>query len=594
MDNNYIPKLLIIAPYPGLTKIIDEIKEQKKDVYIDVECGNLQEGVTLAMNHMNKNYDAIISRGGTLLEIQKAVNIPSIEIKFSTYDMIRILKMTDGLQTGIALIGYPSFTKCAQTVCQLVNRNVTIITIHNEAEAKKAVLRLKGTEIGILIGDQIVHTIAKENNVNCILFLSGPEAVSEAIEQAVDYCRFIHQNQVEVSKLHTIINNLDEKILAEDNNKEWSYCNYDKYSESEIHDYLSRKITGSEISDYFQSKDYLWAASLYAGPEFGKLCIANRLVPYVPKNDSKIKICDWLNMPQLYYYKYNGNDKKMVKLTEDVTAYGSSLLSVLLVGEKGVGKLHIAYAMHKESSKRKKLFAEIECECLKKDEFEGFLEDYKNILYGKEGGTVYFKGVDCLPLETQEAVIDYIGNSMVKKNIRLIFSSSIPIEPLVESKLIQRRLGSILTELILTVPSLRERPGCIEGIADMMLHEYNMAYGKQVIGFDSTAQKMLVEYPWPGNINQLKRVISSVLLKCNSYHITANDLKVELEQEKRLADYSLQEDNILEIKPNQTLYQINRNIIQKILKEENMNHTKTAQRLGIGRSTLWRILKTEE
>lgn len=591
MDNNYIPQILIVAPYPGLVKIAEGIKRKRIDVHIDIELGNLKEGVFVAKSKMGKEYDAVISRGGTLLELQKEISIPVIEIKFSTYDMVRIIEMTDDLHTNIAFVGFSNFTKCAEIVCALMNKKAHIITIRNEEEARDVVKQLRGEDVGVIIGDQVVHSVARENNMNCILFLSGPEAVEEAVDQAIEYSRLTRSSRQEIFKLHTIINNIDEKVLARDEEGNWLFCNFDRYREPDIYEFLERKLQNSEQKDFFQDEEYIWSVNIYGGPQFGKLCVARKIVPVVAENEGAIQIRDWLNMPQLYYYKYYGDDKKMAALSDDVCVYGRSLLPVLLYGEKGVGKLHIAYAMHKESSKRSRLFAEIECENLTRQEFKQILEKYKNILYGKESGTVYLKNVDCLCSEVQRDVIDYIEHPSVRRNVRLIYSTTNSIEFLVESGIMMKKLGALFTELVLPIPPLRERPGCIEGIADMMLHEYNMVYGKQVVGFDGRAKKMLMEFHWPGNINQLKRVISSIIVYCSSYRISGEELKKQLEQEVQLEKSVLSKEEAFQIDLKKPLAQIERDIVEMVLKEEKMNKTKTAERLEIGRSTLWRILK---
>lgn len=126
------PKILIVAPYRGLFEIALTFKNERKDVILDVVNGNLGEGVAIAVQMQKNGYDVIVSRGGTALEIKKAVNIPVVDIEFSAYDMMRILHMTDRLYARIAIVGYPSIAKCARIVSELMNRKVCVRTIKFE------------------------------------------------------------------------------------------------------------------------------------------------------------------------------------------------------------------------------------------------------------------------------------------------------------------------------------------------------------------------------------------------------------------------------------------------------------------------------
>ena len=86
-------------------------------------------------------------------------------------------------------------------------------------------------------------------------------------------------------------------------------------------------------------------------------------------------------------------------------------------------------------------------------------------------------------------------------------------------------------------------------------------------------------------------MISSIIVYCSSYRISGEELKKQLEQEVQLEKSVLSKEEAFQIDLKKPLAQIERDIVEMVLKEEKMNKTKTAERLEIGRSTLWRILK---
>jgi len=588
-------KILLIAPYKGLYEMANSLKYERDDVLIDVENGNLSEGAQIAERLQYNGYDAIVSRGGTTLEIKRVVELPVIDIEFTAYDMMRILRMTDCMSAKEAIVGYPSIAKCAKIVSELMNRDICVKTIDNEDEAREVMKQLRDQGFNIIIGDQIVHNIAMKQNMNSILFLSGPESLNQSIDEAVKISKLNRRKNKQIKYLEKLLCLSKEKIYAIDEDRQLFYNDWDVTDKTFEH---FKEITEAEMDEvsnilWETENEFVWKVRKYQVNENEiriTACYAEKYCADTGTTEESIQIKSVDSMPEMFYYKYYGQDEEMKQLSEDVSDYGRTLLPILLIGEQGTGKTNMAYAMHKESAKRSQLFAEISCERLCLREFERIFTKYKDILYSKDGGTVYFDNIDKMPEETQKHVLAYLSTPAIVKNFRFIFSATSNIEERVRRGAFHKKLAKIISELVLSVPPLRDRPSCIEEIAGMIIHELNMKHGKNVIGFDAVAREKLRQYYWPGNITQLYRVISELILRCTSARISAAALNNKINQE-RFVSYPQPFDLGLNLK--QPLDNIIDDIIQIVMKEENMNQTKVTERLGISRSTLWRRLSNQ-
>jgi transcriptional regulator with PAS, ATPase and Fis domain len=112
---------------------------------------------------------------------------------------------------------------------------------------------------------------------------------------------------------------------------------------------------------------------------------------------------------------------------------------------------------------------------------------------------------------------------------------------------------------------------------------------KEVLGFDADALNILKSYDWPGNYNQFKKIINELVMNTSSSYIKASAVSKLLKKENSTSHPN---SDLMELSiTDKTLEDINLDIIQRVLSEENGNQSSTAKRLGISRTTLWRMLQ---
>lgn len=262
-------------------------------------------------------------------------------------------------------------------------------------------------------------------------------------------------------------------------------------------------------------------------------------------------------------------------------------VNLLLLGESGSGKDHLAEAIHASGSRRTKPFVKIDCAGIPAELFEselfgfekGTFTDAQSRKLGKletvQGGTVYFDDIASLAPALQAKLLRAIqerrftrlgGNQTLSLDGRVISSSSIPAGELLAG--LRRDLFYRINVVTLTLPPLRERREDIPRLARSFL-------ARRKRGIDAEAMRMLGEHDWPGNIRELRNVIERAVLVEEGKMITPAALP------------PLTTDFVTSAGRNQwTLDELESRYIREILCQTRSNYTRTARILGINRKTL--------
>ncbi|MDB8030390.1 helix-turn-helix domain-containing protein, partial [[Eubacterium] rectale] len=258
---------------------------------------------------------------------------------------------------------------------------------------------------------------------------------------------------------------------------------------------------------------------------------------------------------------------------------------VLILGENGTGKGKAASLIYKQSNYKHAPFYSIDCSLIKERKWHSLLNN-ENSPLNEVDSTVFFEKADALSLEQIGDLFQYIDQTKLCTRMRLIVSLSTNNSNQPAFATIRTFMENHLSCLTLNLPPLRERIDDFSGITALYLHRFNVSLGKQIIGFDVEAMEKMLSYNWPNNLDQLQHVLKELVTITKTPYISCDTVEAILKQEP---DYGRVFDD--SVKFDGTLDEINYQIILQVLHEEHDNKEKTARRLGISRSTLWRILK---
>ena len=216
---------------------------------------------------------------------------------------------------------------------------------------------------------------------------------------------------------------------------------------------------------------------------------------------------------------------------------------------------------------------------------------WKQLLEGESspllnvGLTIYLKNLDHLSDEQAEELFRFMENSCAYRRNRMLFSAQR------DDNYPCAYLQGHFSTLVLRLPPLRERREDIPSLLSLCVNQLNVLLGKQVIGFTDDALALMKDFPWDGNLAQLDRVVRTLVIKANSPYIDRVSVEEVIQAEQPSGSASHNAPGYHPINLQQSLADIEYDIVRLVLQEENNNQSKAARRLNMGRSTLWNMLK---
>ena len=294
------------------------------------------------------------------------------------------------------------------------------------------------------------------------------------------------------------------------------------------------------------------------------------------------------------------------KLNEYIKLVAPTSMSVLIVGESGTGKEVIAQYIHKNSDRKDFNFIAVDCGSIPKEiaaseffghvkgSFTGAISNKKGHFEAANGGTLFLDEVGNLSYGNQiqllralqERKIKPIGsNQEIEVDIRLITATNEDLQAAVKKGEFREDLYHRLNEFSINVPSLSERIDDLMIFSDFFLEKANTQLNKDIIGISNEVMDIFRKYSWPGNLRQLRNVITRAVLLSQGTFITKDVLPQDIMSDNLNGDYK---KHSFSTKENE------KSLIISALEEASNNKTKAAQLLNITRKTLYNKLKEYE
>lgn len=208
-------------------------------------------------------------------------------------------------------------------------------------------------------------------------------------------------------------------------------------------------------------------------------------------------------------------------------------IGVLILGENGTGKEHVAEKIHAQSTRQKGPFVAIDCGMLtrelaaselfgyEKGAFTGATTGKKGCMAEADGGTLFLDEVGNLPAEVQQKLLRALQTKCYrptgctrerKADVRIVAATNENLEKAVEEGRFRRDLYHRLKEFVIKIPPLRECREDILPLAEFFRELANEELGRHTEGFDKEAEKELMRRMWAGNVRELKQTVRSAVL----------------------------------------------------------------------------------
>ncbi|HEX5046613.1 MAG TPA: sigma-54 dependent transcriptional regulator [Gammaproteobacteria bacterium] len=289
----------------------------------------------------------------------------------------------------------------------------------------------------------------------------------------------------------------------------------------------------------------------------------------------------------------------MRPVLETIESVAPTDANVLITGESGSGKGHIARLIHAASPRREHSLVTVNIGSLQETVFEsemfghvkGAFTDAKNDRVGRfelaDGGTLFLDEIANIPVAQQARLLrvledgqfERLGSSRtLKVDVRVLAATNADIDAEIAAGKFRGDLLYRLNTIHIRLPPLRERGDDIVRLAQRFLERHAQRYRKNVASFADPALSALRRYSWPGNVRELSHVIERAVLMARGAQIGPADLRLD------------SAPAAAERRP-MTLEAIEEEAIRAALARHDGNVVAAADELGMSRSALYRRLE---
>jgi len=275
-----------------------------------------------------------------------------------------------------------------------------------------------------------------------------------------------------------------------------------------------------------------------------------------------------------------GNSPRLNNAVEIALQIAPTNLSVLIVGESGVGKEAFSQIIHKNSLRKDKPYIAINCGAIPegtidselfghtKGSFTGAVSDRKGYFETVNGGTIFLDEVGELPKSTQARLLRVlesgeflpVGASKVQKtDVRIVAATNVNLQKAIETGKFREDLYYRLNTVPISIPPLRERREDVYVLFRKFVNETSELYRRPRIDLDEQAKDILQTYRWPGNIRQLKNISEQVAMLEDGPIVSGETLK------KYLPDFGQSHLPAVTANVSDTSYASEREILFKLM-----------------------------
>jgi transcriptional regulator with PAS, ATPase and Fis domain len=584
--------------------------------------GDLHQGVIAARQAMEEGAKIIISRGGTARMIRQQLDIDVIEVESSMLRTLAYIYKETTQTTRIGIAGFKQLINRIEPVCDILGRTYRSFELKGNTSFKQIMDTVAEWNPDIVIGDAVSFQWAESRGLNAYLIESSMETIVDAFERAMLVLKNLNRHISTEKKLAAVLDcTHDGTVLVSSDGRieeiNSQGCN--------ILGHPKETLLGADFSTYFNGKELdsavgkkQLARSIIINYRNEKLAVDHIAISSDELTDSSSvllfqpvrKIQETGNAIRKkltesgFYAKYTFSNivfgcKKMQQVVTIARQYSRTAGNIMIEGETGTGKELFAQSIHNTGPLADGPFVALNCAALPGNLLESELFGYAPGAFtgalksGKIGlfelahkGTLFLDELTEMDIFLQSKLLRALqareimrigDNKIIPIDVRIIATTN--KKPLREIKKGRLRADLFyrLNVLDLYIPPLRERNGDIEMLFSHFLKERCRQQDVAGPKISSRMVKQLRRHSWPGNVRELENFTEkyAILHELPRLEIPLTALTPEIPATSN---------------DNGTLEEIISAKVYEVYKRENLNISKTAQRLSIDRNTVKRWL----
>ncbi len=630
--------IVFIAPFKNLADLAKQIIKTNGYDNVEVVVGNLAEGVTAAKEVVKNGASVIVSRGGTYTMIKNIVDIPVVELRMSSFDILRGFKNLLNYKGKICVTGYKNIIHGCEIIKELLNLDIVNVEIKNQKNAEKILKPYFDSGIRVFVGDTVCISVASKLNCKGYIIESGKESVIDAIRESRRILKGMRVEKEKTERFKTIMDFVHDGIMSIDDERRITIFN--SMAEN-IFSISKEEVLGKKVNDVIDNtklNEVLKSGNAQLGQiqSVKGAKIATNRVPVIVDNKIHGVVATFQDITKLqeleqdirvklqkkgFTAKYNFKDiiyksDKMRDCIKKAKIYSKYSSPILILGKSGTGKELFAQSIHNSSDRSSAPFVAINCAAIPKDLVESELFGYAEGAFtsavkgGKAGvfelahrGTIFLDEIGEMPIGVQTRLLRVIQEKQVMRigddklipiDVRIIAATNKDLNKMVNEGKFREDLYYRINILTLLVPSLNDRNEDIIQLSRFFIDKYAMRYNKKIQRISVEAKDYLENHYYKGNIRELQGMIERAVVLCQGNVLKLED--VRLLEEIEYADHNVignKKDSNTEKMEAKSLKQVEDEYIKKVMDACSGNVSKASKVLKISRTTLWRKMNND-
>ncbi len=631
-------KVAILVPREEMLyhahNILQEKSKSKKHYEIgDMKVVRTKNAVMEARQSIAGGASMIIARGLQASLIKQYTDIPVIEIVATAQEMaLLVVKAKQILKKEnpvIAVVGFQNMFCDMSYFDSIYAIELRTFYAENNEDLRMTTMRAVEENVDLIIGGEVAVETAAQAGIPSLFLSNTEDSIRNAFSMADSVSYAMEVEKKNAAQMETLLDYSFGGVVNVDGNGKIIAVN--ALMEG-ILGQPRKKLTGSFLTEIFPDLDHVRTERMLSqgGDGFSTFLMVNgtsvfaMLAPVLIEGevDGLILTCHKMKKKvstnqQEVQKKRTANGLIALGRFEDILQespamqdcvhqaklFSLSDFPVLIEGETGTQKRLIAQSIHNASFRSRNAFADISCRGLSEEEQFLLLFDEKGAVLQADGGTVFMDDGEYLHPANQYRLLQLIrykiccGKELQRNkhaDVRVLFALSEPgrLEGAVETGAFRKDLYYLLQGLCLNIPPLRE---CREDVKQLLENTVRDCCERfdRYHAFTPGAMEALLNYPWPGNRYQVENFCERLVLTASKRLLDEKMVLGVLTElfEKAERKQDLQTANIKEAAQPESWKDEQEELLAKTLKKNGGNRKKTAQELGISKSTLWRWMK---